>query len=446
MNTPHTQTQYQQLGKLQVASVLYQFVEQELLPGSGVLAADFWAGLEQLVADFAAVNHALLQQRVNLQQQIDQWHTQHVGQEMDAGAYRAFLEDIGYLLPEPADFSITTQQVDDEIALLAGPQLVVPVMNARYALNAANARWGSLYDALYGSDVIVDDHDQPRKAGYDKRRGQKVIEFGRRFLDEFFPLGNGVSHNKTKAYRVSDGQLQVALEHGGIVNLSNPEQFAGYTGNPGSPRSILLKHRGLHVEICIDGSHPIGQQDKAGVRDIVMEAALTTIQDCEDSVAAVDAADKVLVYRNWLGLMKGDLTDTFAKGGGIHTRALAADREFVSPDGKQVLLPGRSLMLVRNVGHLMSINAVLDERGQQIPEGILDALMTSAAALHDLRKPSAPSQMSLRNSRTGSIYIVKPKMHGPAEVAFTCQVFAGVERVLGLPVNTLKIGIMDEER
>lgn len=448
MSTLPTQTRicYVPTGTLQVAKPLYQFVAHELLPGSGVDAAQFWMGLEMLVADFAPKNSELLQQRVCLQQQIDEWHQQRTGEPHDAVAYREFLDRIGYLLPEPADFLISTQQVDDEIARLAGPQLVVPVMNARYALNAANARWGSLYDALYGTDVISDDENRLRKAGYDRRRGQQVIEFGRRFLDEFFPLANHASHNKTKAYRVTDGQLQVTLERGDVTTLSDPDQLAGYTGNPGCPDSILLRHRGLHVEVCIDANDVIGQQDKAGVRDIVMEAALTTIQDCEDSVAAVDADDKIVVYRNWLGLMKGDLTDTFTKNGRVLTRRLAADREFITPDGKPLCLPGRSLMLVRNVGHLMSINAVLDGQGREVPEGILDALMTSAAALHDLRKqPVLPGQQC-RNSRTGSVYIVKPKMHGPAEVAFSCELFAAVERILGLQANTLKIGIMDEER
>jgi len=432
---------YRQLGKLRVADVLYQFVENELLPGSGVCAADFWSGLQTLITDLAPVNLALLQERERLQQHIDDWHQHRRGQPEDSAAYTTFLQQIGYLQAEPADFTITTDNVDPEIATLAGPQLVVPVMNARYALNAANARWGSLYDALYGTDVIADDAGHSRIAGYDPRRGNKVIAGGRDFLDEFFPLSHGVSHAQVRAYRMFAGKLQVELDNGTNAGLSDPGQCVGYRGDAAAPQSVLLLHHGLHVEICIDPHHVIGQQDSAGVRDILLEAALTTIQDCEDSVAAVDAADKVAVYRNWLGLMRGDLHCVFTKDGVDHTRTLAADREYTGADGAALVLPGRSLMLVRNVGHLMTSDAVLDEHGQEIPEGLLDALVTSAAALHDLRKTAG-----CRNSRTGSIYIVKPKMHGPAEVAFTCQVFAAVEKILGLRADTLKIGIMDEER
>ena len=429
------------LGTLRVADVFYQFVENELLPGSGVCAADFWSGLQTLITDLAPVNRALLQERERLQQQIDDWHQHRRGQPEDGAAYTAFLQQIGYLQAEPADFTITTDNVDPEIALHAGPQLVVPVMNARYALNAANARWGSLYDALYGTDVIADDAGQSRIAGYDPRRGSKVIAYGRAFLDEFFPLTHGASHAQAHAYRILAGKLQVDLDNGTNAGLSDLGQYVGYRGDAAAPESVLLVHHGLHVEICIDPHHVIGQQDKAGVRDILLEAALTTIQDCEDSVAAVDATDKVAVYRNWLGLMRGDLTSTFQKDGVKQTRALAADREFTGADGAALVLPGRSLMLVRNVGHLMTNDAVLDEHGQEVPEGLLDALVTSAAALHDLRKTAGS-----RNSRTGSVYIVKPKMHGPAEVAFTCQVLAAVEKILGLRADTLKIGIMDEER
>lgn len=451
MSTPSTLTPsdsiYRALGKLRVAEVFYHFVENELLPGSGVSSADFWSGLQTLVAEMAPLNRALLQHRDKLQQQIDDWHREHgsqsahSGQSTDDAAYKAFLEEIGYLQAEPADFLITTNNVDAEIATLAGPQLVVPVMNARYALNAANARWGSLYDALYGTDVIVDDAGLTRLRGYDPRRGSKVIAYGRSFLDEFFPLSHGASHAQVCTYRIHAGALQVNFEDGEAAGLADPVQFVGFTGNAAAPESVLLVHHGLHVEICIDPNHAIGQQDKAGVRDIVLEAALTTIQDCEDSVAAVDATDKVAVYRNWLGLMRGDLRCVFTKDGVDHTRTLAADREYTGADGAALVLPGRSLMLVRNVGHLMTNDAVLDEHGQEIPEGLLDALVTSAAALHDLRKTSG-----CRNSRTGSIYIVKPKMHGPAEVAFTCKVFAAVEKILGLSADTLKIGIMDEER
>jgi len=451
MSTPLTLTPseciYRPLGKLRVAEVFYQFVENELLPGSGVCAVDFWTGLQTLTVEMAPLNQALLQHRDKLQQQIDDWHREHAGQSTDSGLsaegtlYQAFLEEIGYLQAEPADFLITTNNVDAEIATLAGPQLVVPVMNARYALNAANARWGSLYDALYGTDVIVDDAGFTRQPGYDPQRGGKVIAYGRSFLDAFFPLSHGASHAQVRAYRILAGKLQVGLDNGTSAGLSDPGQCVGYRGDTAAPESVLLLHHGLHAEICIDPNHAIGQQDKAGVRDIVLEAALTTIQDCEDSVAAVDAADKVAVYRNWLGLMRGDLNCVFTKDGVDHTRRLAADREYTGADGAALVLPGRSLMLVRNVGHLMTNDAVLDEHGQEIPEGLLDALVTSAAALHDLRKTSG-----CRNSRTGSIYIVKPKMHGPAEVAFTCQVFAAVEKVLGLRANTLKIGIMDEER
>lgn len=432
---------YRPLGKLRVAEVFYQFVENELLPGSGMRAADFWSGLQTLITDLAPLNRALLQHREHLQQQIDDWHQQRSGQPVEGVVYKAFLEEIGYLQAEPADFTITTINVDAEIATLAGPQLVVPVMNARYALNAANARWGSLYDALYGTDVIADDAEQPRQAGYDASRGSKVIAYGRAFLDEFFPLGHGVSHTQVHAYRVHAGKAQVDVDDGTNAGLADPAQLAGYTGQADSAESILLTHHGLHVEICIDPRHVIGQQDKAGVRDILLEAALTTIQDCEDSVAAVDAVDKVDVYRNWLGLMRGDLTSAFQKDGVMQTRMLATDRQYTAADGGELVLPGRSLMLVRNVGHLMTSDAVLDEHGLEIPEGLLDALVTSAAALHDLRKTTGS-----RNSRTGSIYIVKPKMHGPAEVAFTCKMFAAVEKILLLPADTLKIGIMDEER
>ncbi len=430
-----------QRGGLQIAPVLCTLLEDEITPGTGVDPAHFWQALEAIVEDLGPRNRALLQTREDLQAKIDAWHRANPGQGYDRAAYKAFLADIGYLLPEGGDFSISTENVDAEVATLAGPQLVVPVMNARYALNAANARWGSLYDALYGTDVVPQDDGAQRAGPYNPVRGARVIAYGRDFLDRHFSLSTG-SHGQARSYSVVAARLQVVLADGQIGSLADPEQFCGYTGEPDSPTSILLRHNGLHVEIQIDPGSPIGATDAAGVKDLVLEAALTTIQDCEDSVAAVDAQDKTIVYRNWLGLMRGDLADTFEKGGKSLTRHLNHDRVFTAAAGGDLVLPGRSLMFVRNVGHLMTNGAILDSRGDEIPEGIMDGMFTALIAMHDLRKGSDDN----RNSRKGSVYIVKPKMHGPDEVAFTCALFDRIEDALGLTRHTLKVGIMDEER
>ncbi|WP_263079137.1 malate synthase G [Endozoicomonas sp. Mp262] len=426
-------------GRLQVASIIADLLENEILPGTGIDSHSLWQGLENIIDDLTSINNALLQKRDSLQQQIDTWHKKHKGQPHNATAYQQFLTEIGYLVPETGDFTIATENVDPEIAILAGPQLVVPVINARFALNAANARWGSLYDALYGTDAIPD-QEHSNGQGYDPARGEKVIAFARAFLDEAAPLLKG-SHKDATLYSVKESQLAVTLADGSITTLAQAEQFAGYQGEALSPVSILLKNNGLHIDILIDHQSTIGKSDRAGIKDIILEAALTTIMDCEDSVAAVDAEDKALVYRNWLGLMKGELETTFKKGGKSLTRKMNPDRHYKSPQGQLLTLPGRSLMFVRNVGHLMTNDAVLDHEGNETPEGILDGLFTALIALHDVKKNS-----HLVNSKTGSVYIVKPKMHGPEEVSFTCTLFGRIEQVLGLPEHTLKIGIMDEER
>ncbi|MGE0747422.1 MAG: malate synthase G, partial [Rhodospirillales bacterium] len=424
-------------GGLDVAATLHAFVGDEALPGTGVDADRFWSGFEAIVHDLAPLNRDLLDRRDALQAKIDAWHRDNRARPADASAHAAFLREIGYLEPEPSAVAATTADVDPEIATIAGPQLVVPVTNARYALNAANARWGSLYDALYGTDAIPEDDGATRGGAYNPVRGARVIAFTRDFLDEAAPLAQG-SHRDVVGYTVRNRRLVVALTAGESA-LARPAQFAGWQGAADAPSSVLLVNHGLHIDIRIDRSHPVGKGDAAGISDVMLEAAVTTIQDLEDSIAAVDAEDKVLAYRNWLGLMKGDLSASFAKGGGTVARRLSADRAYAAPDGGTLTLPGRSLMLIRNVGIHMMTDAVLDGAGREVPEGILDAMVTAAIALHDVRG-------ARRNSRTGSAYIVKPKLHGPAEVAFTDALFARVEDALGMPRHTLKIGIMDEER
>ncbi|MFI8616567.1 malate synthase G [Acidovorax sp. NPDC077693] len=431
---------------LQVATSLYRFVDDKVLPGTGVDAGAFWKGFDAIVADLAPRNIALLAERDRLQTELDTWHKANPGPIKDMVAYRGFLEKIGYLVPQPADVKATTANVDDELATQAGPQLVVPILNARYALNAANARWGSLYDALYGTDAISDEGGAEKGKGYNPVRGAKVIAFARQVLDDTAPLASG-SHKDSTGYKVEGGQLVVSLANGSTTGLKDASQFKGYQGDAAAPKSVLLQHNGLHLDIQIDRATPIGQTDAAGVSDLVLEAALSTILDLEDSVAAVDAEDKVLGYSNWLGIIQATLTEQVAKGGKTITRGLNPDRVYTGPAGGEVRLHGRSLMFLRNVGHLMTNPAILwtDAQGQvrEIPEGIMDAVVTTAIALHDLQ---GHGKDGIRNSRKGSVYIVKPKMHGPAEVGFASDLFGRVEQLLGLPANTVKLGIMDEER
>jgi len=431
------------VGNLRVARVLHDFVTNEVLPGTDVDPDIFWSGVDKVVADLAPRNQELLARRDDLQAQIDKWHRHRVIEPHDPEAYRQFLTEIGYLLPEPDDFTITTTGVDAEITTTAGPQLVVPVLNARFALNASNARWGSLYDALYGTDVIPETDGAAKGTSYNRVRGDKVIAYARRFLDDAVPLAAGC-YSEATGFRVEDGQLLIAIGDGGSTGLATPDQFAGSIGAADAPESVLLVNHGLHIEILIDKDSPIGSTDAAGVKDVILESAITTIMDFEDSVAAVDADDKVLGYRNWLGLNKGDLSEEVTKGGKTFTRVLNEDRVYTAPDGGELTLPGRSLLFVRNVGHLMTNDAIVDADDHEVPEGIQDALFTSLIALHGLRDGEANGP--LLNSRTGSIYIVKPKMHGPDEVAFTADLFSRVEEVLGLPQATIKVGIMDEER
>lgn len=426
------------VGNLQVARILYEFINAEALPGSKVDQEPFWNGLETLIRDLSPKNRALLAQRDDLQNQINAWHREN--QEFDFHKYQSFLQEIGYLEPEVEDFNILTEQVDDEVAIQAGPQLVVPVDNARYALNAANARWGSLYDALYGTDAISEEAGAQQEGSYNPIRGKKVIQFAREFLDQVVPLKRA-SHSDATKYFIADGKLTILLRNEQMTSLQDQSKCLGYQGTAEEPSAILLKNNKLHLEIQIDPTHPIGQTDQAGIKDILLESALTTIMDCEDSVAAVDAEDKVLVYRNWLGLMKGDLSATFKKGDQIITRTLNSDRLYTSLTGEELRLKGRSLMFVRNVGHLMTSNMILDQDANEVPEGILDAVFTSLLAKHSLLGNS-----TYQNSTKGSIYIVKPKMHGSQEVAFSNELFDRVEDLLGLKRNTLKIGVMDEER
>jgi malate synthase len=425
-------------GTLEIAPVLHDLVVNRIIPGTGVDAGKFWSELERIATDLMPKNKALLAKRDQIQAQMDAWYQARQGKPLDMTEYKAFLTEIGYLLPEGEAFSVTTANVDQEIAAIAGPQLVVPVMNARYALNAANARWGSLYDALYGSDVISDEGGAEKGGAYNPKRGAKVIAWARQLLDDAAPLASG-SHSDAKKYSIVDGKLSVKTA-AGETGLKNPAQFVGYRGELSAPTGLLLLNNGLHIEIQIDASHPIGAEDPANVKDLLLESAVTAIQDCEDSVAAVDAQDKVVAYSNWFGLMKGDLAESLEKGGRTITRTLNPDREYNAANGGKFSLHGRVLLLVRNVGHLMTNNAIL-VNGEEIPEGIMDAMVTVLAAMHDLKGLGKYS-----NSRTGSVYIVKPKMHGPEEVAFACELFGRVEDALGLPRNTLKIGIMDEER
>lgn len=431
-------TERVQIGGLSVAASLHRFVEEEALPGSGLDSAEFWEGAAAIIHDLAPRNRELLARRDELQSRIDDWHREHPGRP-EAGAYTDFLREIGYLLEEPADVAVTTTGVDDEIATIAGPQLVVPLLNARFATNAVNARWGSLYDALYGTDVIPPEGDLAPGDGYNKARGDEVIARGRAFLDEHFPLATG-SHADATSYAVDDDGLAVTVKDD-VVRLADPAQLVGHRGSADSPEAVLLVHHHLHVEIQVDADDAIGSTDAAGVKDLLIESAVSTIMDLEDSVAAVDAEDKVLGYRNWLRLNDGTLAEEVTKGGRTFTRSMNPDRTYSTTSGADITLRGRSLLFIRQVGHLMTTDAVLDHDGNEVPEGILDAIMTALGSLRDVR-----GQSTLPNSRTGSMYVVKPKMHGPDEVDFAVELFRRVEELLGLPRLTVKVGIMDEER
>ncbi|NMG40414.1 malate synthase G [Chelativorans sp. ZYF759] len=431
-------TDFVETHSLKIHPRLHAFVVEQALPGTGIDPEHFWSEFSAIVHDLAPKNRDLLARREDMQKEIDAWHKEN-GAPADLAAYEGFLRSIGYLLPEGPAFKVTTQNVDAEIAKIAGPQLVVPVMNARYALNAANARWGSLYDALYGTDAIAEDDGAEKGSGYNPVRGAKVIAWARAFLDDSAPLVDDKWEDVT-SITIEDGRLVLHTEGTGC-GLQDASQFVGYRGPADAPDAVLLTKNGLHIEIVIDNEHPIGKDDRAGIADLMLEAALTTIQDCEDSVAAVDAEDKIVVYGNWLGLMKGDLTEEVAKGGKTITRRLNPDRNYTAPDGATLTLPGRSVMLVRNVGHLMTNPAILLSDGTEVPEGIMDAMMTAMIALHDIGPGGRRG-----NSRAGSMYVVKPKMHGPEEVAFAVEIFSRVEDALGMAPNTIKMGIMDEER
>ena len=427
---------------LQVDTVLQNFIDDKVLPGTGLTSDAFWKGFAQIANDLAPKNAALLAERDRLQHELDGWHKAHPGPIADVAEYREFLESVGYLVPVPEQVNVTTENVDDELSVTAGPQLVVPILNARYALNAANARWGSLYDALYGTDAIPETDGATRAGGYNPVRGAKVIAFARNFLDQSAPLSSG-SHANATTYVVNAGQLVVTLEDGSAVGLKDAAKFIGYQGEATSPSSVLLKNHGIHIDIRIDRNTPIGKTDAAGISDIVIESALSTILDLEDSVTVVDGTDKVVAYENWLGILKGTLVESVNKGGKTFDRTLNADREYKGANGQTVKLHGRSLLFLRNVGHLMTNPAILMADGKEIPEGILDAVVTTTIALHDLKRPAT---QTIGNTRTGSVYIVKPKMHGPEEVAFAAELFSRVEAMLGLKENTVKLGIMDEER
>ena len=434
--------------RLQVATALVRFIEDKVLPGTGIASSHFWQGFDAIAHDLAPKNAALLAERDRIQTALDQWHGANPGPVTDMPAYRDFLRSISYLVPQPKEVAATTTNVDAELALQAGPQLVVPILNARYALNAANARWGSLYDALYGTDAIAETDGATKGPGYNPIRGAKVIAFARQFLDQSAPLAQG-SHADASAYQIVDGKLAVTLNNGSVTALADAGKFVGYQGQPAAPSSVLLKNNGLHIDIQIDRTTAIGKQDAAGVADLVIESALSTILDLEDSIAAVDAEDKIVAYENWVGILKGTLTEELSKGGKTFTRSLNPDREYIAAAGADgakdgvLTLHGRSLLFLRNVGHLMTNPAILLEDGSEIPEGILDAVVTVTIALHDLQRSK---DQKIGNSRTGSVYIVKPKMHGPAEVAFASELFGRVESMLGLAANTVKLGIMDEER